>query len=223
MGASTPGLGLGMRHAAHPVPDGNAVAWILLPGGSSEAGRQRLALLHPVPLRPGFREVGDGEGSRVSHHRLIGRTLSTTTSRSCMPGLYSQRPRPRHPLRPAEVIVSDGLIHDGIAMPELVTPHGSETVKPLLLPETERSEERKRAEKLRKVPLDSRAVSDVFMLAMGAYTPLDGFMGHADWRGSCLDMKLTNGVFWPIPITLPVSKDLAAGIRAGDAVTALAQ
>src|SRR5262245_64064140 len=93
-------------------------------------------------------------------------------------------------------------------MPELVPPHGSETVKALLLPETERSEERKRAEKLRKVPLESRAVSDVFMLAMGAYTPLDGFMGHADWRGSCLDMKLTNGVFWPIPITLPVSRTL---------------
>ena len=94
-------------------------------------------------------------------------------------------------------------------MLELVPPHGSDTVKPLLLPETERSEERKRAEKLRKVPLDSRAVSDVFMLAMGAYTPLDGFMGHDDWRGSCLDMKLTGGVFWPIPITLPVRKDLA--------------
>jgi sulfate adenylyltransferase len=57
------------------------------------------------------------------------------------------------------------------------------------------------------------------MLAMGAYTPLDGFMGHADWRGSCLDMKLTSGVFWPIPITLPVSKDLAGGIRAGEEVT----
>ena len=76
-------------------------------------------------------------------------------------------------------------------MPQLVPPHGSETVKPLLLPETERTEERKRAEKLRKVPLDSRAVSDVFMLAMGAYTPLDGFMSHDDWRGSCLDMKLS--------------------------------
>src|SRR5262245_55767610 len=104
-------------------------------------------------------------------------------------------------------------------MPELVPPHGSETVKALLLPETERSEERKRAQKLRKVPLDSRAVSDVFMLAMGAYTPLDGFMGHDDWRGSCLDMKLAGGVFWPIPITLPVSKDLADGIPAGEEVT----
>jgi sulfate adenylyltransferase len=103
-------------------------------------------------------------------------------------------------------------------MPQLVPPHGSDSVKPLLLPETERAEERKRAGKLKKVPLDSRAVSDVFMLAMGAYTPLDGFMGHDDWQGSCLDMKLTGGVFWPIPITLPVDKGLADGIRADEEV-----
>jgi sulfate adenylyltransferase len=104
-------------------------------------------------------------------------------------------------------------------MPQLVPPHGSGTVKSLLLPETERAEEFKRAEKLRKIPLDSRAVSDVLMLAMGAYTPLDGFMGHDDWRGSCLDMKLTSGVFWPIPITLPVDKDLADSIHAEEEVT----
>jgi sulfate adenylyltransferase len=104
-------------------------------------------------------------------------------------------------------------------MAQLVPPHGSGTVKPLLLTETVRAEEGKRAEKLRKIPLDSRAVSDVLMLAMGAYTPLDGFMGHDDWRGSCLDMKLTSGVFWPIPITLPVNKDLAASIHADEEVT----
>jgi sulfate adenylyltransferase len=104
-------------------------------------------------------------------------------------------------------------------MSQLVAPHGSESVKSLLLPEAERAEERKRAEKLRKIPLDSRAVSDVSMLAMGAYTPLDGFMGHEDWRGSCLDMKLTSGVFWPIPITLPVSKDLADSIHVEEEVT----
>jgi sulfate adenylyltransferase len=103
-------------------------------------------------------------------------------------------------------------------MSKLVPPHFSDQVKPLLLPERERAEERKRAEKLRKIPLDSRAVSDVFMLAMGAYTPLAGFMGHDNWRGSCLDMKLTGGLFWPIPITLPADKDLAGGIRAEEEV-----
>ncbi len=103
-------------------------------------------------------------------------------------------------------------------MPQLVPPHHSEQIKPLLLPDVERTEERKRAETLKQVPLDSRAVSDVFMLAMGAYTPLDGFMGHDDWRGSCIDMKLTNGVFWPIPITLPVDKELADSIHAEEEV-----
>lgn len=98
-------------------------------------------------------------------------------------------------------------------MPMLVPPHSSESVKPLLLPEMERTEECKRAEKLKKIPLDSRAVSDVFMLALGAYTPLDGFMGHDDWRSSCIDMKMRNGVFWPIPITLPVDKNVTAGIH----------
>lgn len=104
-------------------------------------------------------------------------------------------------------------------MSKLVSPHHSEQVRPLLIPATERAEELKRAEKLRKVPLDSRAVSDVFMLAMGAYTPLDGFMGHSDWRGACVDMKTANGMFWPIPITLPVARDIADGIGAGEEVT----
>jgi len=103
-------------------------------------------------------------------------------------------------------------------MPQLLPPHNSEQLKPLLLPETERAEEGKRAAKLRKIPLDSRAVSDVFMLAMGAYTPLDGFMGYDDWRGSCLDMKLASGVFWPIPITLSVNKELANSIHAEEEV-----
>jgi sulfate adenylyltransferase len=103
-------------------------------------------------------------------------------------------------------------------MAQLVPPHHSEQIKQLLLPQTRRAAERKRAEKLKKISLDSRAVSDLLMLAMGAYTPLDGFMGHDDWRGSCLDMKLTNGVFWPIPITLSIDSDLADSIRAEEEV-----
>ncbi len=103
-------------------------------------------------------------------------------------------------------------------MRQLVSPHASQTVKPLLLPEVQRTAEAKRAEKLKRIPLDPRAVSDVFMLAMGAYTPLDGFMGHDDWRGSCLDMKLADGVFWPIPITLPIDNDLAGSVGVGELV-----
>ena len=103
-------------------------------------------------------------------------------------------------------------------MAQLVPPHHSEVVKPLSLPQGQRLEEHKRAEKLKKIPLNSRTVSDLLMLAMGAYTPLDGFMGHDDWRSACLDMKLSSGVFWPIPITLSIEADLANSIRAEEEV-----
>ena len=103
-------------------------------------------------------------------------------------------------------------------MSQLVPPHGSISVKPLLLPQMERAEELKRAARLREVRLDSRAVSDVLMLAMGAYTPLDGFMGYDDWRGSCLEMKVADGLFWPIPITLSVHQELAEHIHVRDEV-----
>jgi sulfate adenylyltransferase len=126
----------------------------------------------------------------------------------------AQSPVPSAKVMPSEQV---GL-RETIATPQLVPPHGSPTVRPLLLPETERAEQRRRAAQLRKIPLDSRAVSDVLMLAMGAYTPLQGFMGHDDWHGSSLDMKLASGTFWPIPITLPVSQDLAASIHAREEI-----
>ncbi len=98
-------------------------------------------------------------------------------------------------------------------MSKLVEPHGGEGLKILLLPQAERAEERERARNLKKVPMTSREVSDTLMMAMGAYTPLDGFMGEADWRGVCLDMQLQNGLFWPIPITLSCERGLAERIH----------
>jgi len=103
-------------------------------------------------------------------------------------------------------------------MSKLVQPHGGGSLKPLLLPEIERREELKRAATLKKIPMTSRETSDVIMLAMGAYTPLDGFMGKADWEGVCSGMKMTTGLFWPIPITLSATRELADSIRADEEV-----
>ncbi|MBT3925386.1 MAG: sulfate adenylyltransferase [Rhodospirillaceae bacterium] len=103
-------------------------------------------------------------------------------------------------------------------MSTLVPPYGADSLKPLLLPEVERAEEARRAQHLKTVPLSSREVSDLLMLGMGAYTPLDGFMGEADWRGCCAHMKLAGGLFWPIPITLSCAQDLADEIGIGEDV-----
>ncbi len=97
-------------------------------------------------------------------------------------------------------------------MSKLVPPHGGGVLKPLLAPESERAEELKRASTLTRVPMSSRETSDLVMMAMGAYTPLDGFMGEADWRGVCVDMKMADGLFWPIPITLSTQQALADSI-----------
>jgi sulfate adenylyltransferase len=103
-------------------------------------------------------------------------------------------------------------------MSQLVQPHGGGALKPLLVPEAERAADLERAASLPAVPMSSREVSDLVMLAMGAYTPLDGFMGEADWRGACVDMKLADGTFWPIPITLSASQENADGLSVGQDV-----
>lgn len=103
-------------------------------------------------------------------------------------------------------------------MSELVPPHGSPNLKPLLVADGERAAARSRADQLKRLSLTSREVSDLLMLGMGAYTPLDGFMGEADWRGVCADMKLANGTFWPIPITLSTDEETASGLLIGDEV-----
>jgi sulfate adenylyltransferase len=103
-------------------------------------------------------------------------------------------------------------------MSKLVSPHGGGGLKALLAPRAERPALLARAQGLTKVPMTSREVSDVLMMAMGAYTPLDGFMGKGNWRRVCLDMKLKNGVFWPIPITLSSDKALADSIHVEEEV-----
>jgi sulfate adenylyltransferase len=103
-------------------------------------------------------------------------------------------------------------------MSKLVPPHGGGALKPLLISEGERDAAREKAAGLKTVPMSSREVSDLLMFAMGAYTPLDGFMNEADWRGSCVDMNLANGLFWPIPITLSADQDLADSIETGEEV-----
>jgi sulfate adenylyltransferase len=100
-------------------------------------------------------------------------------------------------------------------MAKLVNPHGGGRLKPLLLEGDALAEERRRAQTLPRVPLRSREKGDLVMLGIGGFTPLEGFMGAADWRGVCEEMKLANGLFWPIPITLSTDRETAARLPEG--------
>ncbi|OGI46960.1 MAG: sulfate adenylyltransferase [Candidatus Muproteobacteria bacterium RBG_16_65_34] len=100
-------------------------------------------------------------------------------------------------------------------MSKLVNPHGGSELKPLLLTGAALAEEKKRAQNLPKVSISSREVGDLIMLGIGGFTPLAGFMTRADWEGVCDGMKMANGLFWPIPITLSTDKTTASSIKEG--------
>ena len=103
-------------------------------------------------------------------------------------------------------------------MTRLVNPHGGSSLKPLLLDSQALREERERAVSFPKVRITSREAGDIIMLGIGGFTPLDGFMTHADWQGVCDGYSLTNGLFWPIPITLSVDEVTARGIKVGSEI-----
>lgn len=101
-------------------------------------------------------------------------------------------------------------------MAKLVPPHGGGKLKPLLLEGSELEKAKKNAKKLRQVKMTSRETSDLIMLGIGAFTPLDGFMGKVDWEGVCRNYTMANGLFWPIPITLSAARKEADGIKNGE-------
>ena len=51
------------------------------------------------------------------------------------------------------------------------------------------------------------------MLGIGGFTPLEGFMTHADWQGVCDGYRMASGLFWPIPITLSADKATSRASR----------
>lgn len=102
-------------------------------------------------------------------------------------------------------------------MAESVPPHGG-NLKPLLVHGEKLQGALRKAETLHRVRLNSREVSDLVMLAIGAFSPLDGFMGQADYRGVVRDIKLEDGTLWPIPITLSISSEEARELKEGQEI-----
>lgn len=102
-------------------------------------------------------------------------------------------------------------------MRSLIPPHGG-VLNPRLLRGKELTEKRKIARELKKVEMNSKETSDTIMLAMGAFSPLDGFVTSGDYKSIVEDMVTLNGVVWPIPITLAVTKDQAKEIKEGEQV-----
>jgi sulfate adenylyltransferase len=96
-------------------------------------------------------------------------------------------------------------------------PHGGKLLE-LFLSEAKADEEKIKAKNYKSWDLTQRQVCDLDLLMNGAFSPLEGFLGKADYERVCDDMRLTSGVLWPLPITLDVSEAFAEDIEAGETI-----
>ena len=103
-------------------------------------------------------------------------------------------------------------------MSKLVPPHGGKGLVCRKLHGSELTAEVEKAAGLNKIQISDRAKGDVIMMGIGGFSPLDGFMTKADWKGVCENYTMADGTFWPVPITLDISTADADGINVGDEI-----
>ncbi|WP_273832762.1 sulfate adenylyltransferase [Guptibacillus sedimenti] len=75
----------------------------------------------------------------------------------------------------------------------------------------------------KEIELDKTALSDLELIGTGAYSPLTGFLNESDYTSVVHNLKLKNGLPWSIPITLPVTDDVAKKISLGDEVKLISE
>lgn len=100
---------------------------------------------------------------------------------------------------------------------ELPLPHGG-TLKELLVDEQRAAELKKEAVYLPSWDLTPRQVWDIELLLNGAFSPLEGFLGKRDYESVCHEMRLANGILWPIPIMLDVPEEFASSLHEGERI-----
>src|SRR5713226_9947580 len=85
----------------------------------------------------------------------------------------------------------------------LIAPYGGSLVD-LMVPAEARDAVKTRASQLPAIQLSERSVCDLELLATGAFSPLDRFMGQGDYQRVLSEMRLCKGQLFSLPVTLPV-------------------
>src|SRR5688500_15593228 len=97
----------------------------------------------------------------------------------------------------------------------LIAPHGGKLVN-RVLDDAARGRAEAEAKSLPSITLSPREAFDLEMIAIGAFSPLTGFQGQADFERVCREMRLQSGTVWPIPVILSPADDVTAKFNGGD-------
>jgi len=93
--------------------------------------------------------------------------------------------------------------------------HGNVQVN-LMVEGEERREILEKLKYLKSVQISLRSVCDLEVMAVGGFSPLDRFMGEEDYKSVVEEMRLKNGILFPVPVTLPLDRDTALELREGE-------
>ena len=90
-----------------------------------------------------------------------------------------------------------------------IQPHGGQLIQ--------RYEPLKDITKIQQeIDLDAISFSDLELIGVGAYSPIEGFLTKDDYESVVKNMRLSTGIVWSIPITLPVTEEKAATLKIGE-------
>jgi sulfate adenylyltransferase len=102
-------------------------------------------------------------------------------------------------------------------MTQTIRPHGGTLVN-RVVPEGEKASALQKARGLKQIQVNAWTISDLDLIAVGAFSPLTGFMNEKDYYSVLETMRLADGTVWSIPITLAIEPSIAASIQTGESI-----
>ncbi|ODP27689.1 Sulfate adenylyltransferase [Paenibacillus nuruki] len=98
-----------------------------------------------------------------------------------------------------------------------ILPHGGQLIQ-RIVKEEECDQLLAQAQQWKQIPINTWTISDLDLIGVGAFSPLEGFMEEADYHSVLENMRLSNGTVWSIPITLALDESITSTLQIGEQV-----
>ncbi len=98
-----------------------------------------------------------------------------------------------------------------------ILPHGGQLIQ-RIVKEEERDQLLAQAQQWKQISINTWTISDLDLIGVGAFSPLEGFMEEADYHSVLENMRLSNGTVWSIPITLALDESITSTLQIGEQV-----